>query len=152
FDFELGTLPDWWRIKQLFDDFSSQTTTVLDYLDVPPVPPVPPADLVPGLARATQWPVDEISALLGILALAQPALLDGRALVQLARCFELADRIGTTPSRLKSQVWDPAFNEAADQLKPHDLAPRLRAPADFLYGLIKVATGPKDWPAVARSL
>lgn len=146
FDFELGTLPDWWRIKQLFDDFSSQTTTVLDYLDASP------ADPVPELARATQWPVDEIIALQGILALAQPALLDGRALVRLARCFELADRIGTTPFRLKSQVWDPAFVDPAGPLDSHALAQRLRAPADFLYGLIKVATDLKDWPAVARSL
>ena len=158
FDFELGTLPDWWRIKQLFDDFSSQTTTVLDYLDDSPaaLADVKTAEqqdlLVPGLSRATQWPKDEINALLAMpeiaailanFSLASNVLLDGRALVVLARCFELAGRTGTTPGRLKSQVWNRAFGADASQLL---------VAADFLYGLIKVATSPKDRPDVARSL
>jgi hypothetical protein len=139
FDFELGALPDWWRIKQLFDDYSSQTTTILDYLDEPLM------DRVSGLARATQWPVEEINSLLAIYSLPPAALLDGRAVVRLARCFELADRIGTTPSKLKSQVWDLAFGSSPSELQ-------LKAAADFLYGLIRVAATPKDWPGVARSL
>jgi hypothetical protein len=134
YDFELRTLPDWWRIKQVFDDHSSQTTTALDYLDAPPL------DLVAGLARATQWPVGEINTLLSILS-PQPVLPDGRAIARLSRCFELSDRMGTVPSKLKSQVWDPAFGTS-----------QLPVAADFLYGLIKVATDPKDWPGVARSL
>jgi hypothetical protein len=158
FDFELGTLPDWWRIKQLFDDFSSQTTTALDYLDGAPValanvPDTEQQDfLLSELARATQWPKGEIIALLAMtevaavlahFSLAPNVLLDARALVVLSRCFELADRIGTTPSKLKSQVWDLVFGAGASQLQ---------VAADFLYGLIKVATSPKDWPGVARSL
>src|SRR5262249_39725839 len=58
FDFELAALPDWWRIKQLFDDHSGQTPSLLDYLDDPTI------DRVTGLARAAQWPIDEITALL----------------------------------------------------------------------------------------
>ncbi|OJH33892.1 hemopexin repeat-containing protein [Cystobacter ferrugineus] len=137
FDFELGTLPDWWRLKQLFDDHSSQTTTVLDYLDDPTL------ERVSGLARATQWPMEELNALLAIFSLQPNALLDGRTVVRLARCFELVDRLGTTPSKLKSQLWDLVFGSGPSQLQ---LA------ADFLYGLIKVATSPREWPGVARSL
>lgn len=137
FDFELGSLPVWWRLKQLFDDLSSQTTTFLDYLDDPSI------DRIAGLARAAQWPAEEITALLAILSLQPAALTDGGAVDRLARCFALADRIGTTPSRLKSQVWDLAFGAvAADQ----------RTAADFLHGLIKAATGAREWPTVARLL
>jgi hypothetical protein len=137
FDFELGTLPDWWLIKQLFDDASTQSPTALDYLDDPAI------DRVSGLARATQWPVEEITALLALFALPPAALRDGRAVVRLVRCFELAERLGTTPSRLKSQLWDPVFGPAPL---------RLQEAADFLYGLLKVATSTRDWPVVARAL
>ncbi|TMQ24585.1 MAG: hypothetical protein E6J90_07890, partial [Deltaproteobacteria bacterium] len=149
FDFELGSLPTWWRIKQLFDDFSSQTTTMLDYLDEPDGAAI---DRIAELARATQWPVGEITALLTFLSLVTGDLADGRAVVRLARCFELADRTGTTPSRLKSQVWDLAFGAGVAQLASDARASQLLVAADFLYGLIKAATSAKDWPEVARSL
>jgi hypothetical protein len=145
YDFELGTLPDWWRIKQLFDEHASQTTTLLGYLDKPIDDPA--KDPVSKLARATRWPEDEIAGLVTIFS--PPSwpssldLTDGRAIVRLARCFELANRLGTTPSRLKSQVWDRSFGSGALQLAEA---------ADFLYGLLKVATSPKEWPEVARSL
>jgi hypothetical protein len=137
FDFELGSLPDVWRLKQLFDDHSSQTPTLLDYLDDPGM------DRVSGLSRATQWPVEEITALLGLFSLPPSALVDGRAVALLARCFELADRLGTTPSKLASEVWNRVFGSTP---------PQLQAAADFLYGLLKVATPPAEWPGVDRLL
>ncbi|HEX8108460.1 MAG TPA: hemopexin repeat-containing protein [Kofleriaceae bacterium] len=150
FDFELGALPDWWRIKQRFDDHASQATTLLDYAsqatslldDVK----APMADPVSRLAQATLWPQDEILAVLQIYQLDQlepPALLDCRVVARLARCFELADRMQTLPSKLDSEVWQKMFGSNA---------PSLAAAADFLHGLIKAATSSKDWPGVARSL
>lgn len=137
YDFELGTLPDYFRIKQLFDDFSGQLTTMLDYLSDSTL------DRVSALAVATTWSADEINALLVILSLPASALIDGRMVERLGRYFELCDRIGATPSKLKSQFWDLTFGSGA--LKLQDAA-------DYLYGLIKAATSPKDWPAVSRSI
>jgi len=137
YDFELGALPDYFQIKQLFDDFSGQLTTLLDYLDDTTM------DRVSGLARATTWPVDEITTLLGLLSLPASSLLDGRTVERLARYFEMGERIGATPTKIKSQFWDLAFGSGALNFQ---LA------ADYLYGLIKVATSPRDWPAVSRAI
>lgn len=147
YDFELGKLPDWWRVKQLFDDYSGQTPTSLDYLDGldfnDPKFYLPLTDpRVVALARATQWPVESIKSLLAIFVYQPTDLLDARTLVRLARCFELADLLGATPDKLYSEVWKNAFQEPL----------KLEAAADYLYSLIKAGTSTRDWTEVSRSL
>jgi hypothetical protein len=136
FDFELGDLPDVWRIAALFANYSFPTSSMLEYLDQPQAQPVQ------ALARATQWAAPEIDALAMILGLDPSELSDGGVAARLARCFELADRMGTTPSKLKP-VWDGIVDS--------DVSKR-RAIGDFLYGLIRSATSAKDWPDVYRKL
>lgn len=63
-------------------------------------------------------------------------------LLALADVFELADRFGTGPSRLHTEVWTPLHGAAAD---PH------RA-ADVLHDLAERAAGPQRWPTVSRQL
>jgi hypothetical protein len=150
YDFELGKLPDWWRVKELFDQYSAQTPSVLEYLDA--LDFSDPKFVQPGLdprlvalVRATQWAADAVQAVLSIFGLDVAALLDARVLVRLARCFELADRVGTAPQKLKTELWNRAFQPPAGPAE-------LQLAADYLYQLIKAGTSLRDWTEVARSL
>lgn len=147
YDFELGKLPDWWRAKQLFDDYSAQTPTSLEYLDGLDFDD-PKFDLhdvdpeVVALARATQWPIESIQALLDIFGYSPANLLDARTLLHLARCFELADLLGAAPEKLYSELWKNTFQAPL----------QLEAAADYLYSLVKAGTSARDWTEVSRSL
>ncbi len=138
-DLELGHLPDFWDFKQHVEFFSSQTTTLLQYFNSPQ------PGLAADLARATQWPASEITALLAALSLSEAMLKNSRTVSRLARCFGLADRFGTLPSKLREQLWNPVFG-GTTAIRDFVSA------ADFLYGLIKAATDPKDWPHVSSEL
>ncbi|HEU4405626.1 MAG TPA: hemopexin repeat-containing protein [Polyangiaceae bacterium] len=144
-DFELGTLPDVWDYRQLVDDVSAQTSTVVEYLDGPLASPGGGAPAAPEaeLALVTQWPTDEIEGLLPLLSIDPAALRDSRTVAHLARTFRLAERLGTTPLKLESQLWQPAFGPSRDNPV---------AAADFAYALAKAATDAREWPAASAAL
>ncbi|HET9932644.1 MAG TPA: neuraminidase-like domain-containing protein, partial [Polyangiaceae bacterium] len=141
FDFELGHLPLWWQAKQLFDDHSDTTPSLLEYVDTEVA-----SDQTEALARATQWPSDTIAALLLIYGLAEVDLLDLGTLSQLARALELAERVGSTPKKLKSEFWDRVFGAS-----PAPVASLTQA-ADYLFQLIKATTSSQEFVTVARDL
>jgi len=141
FDFELGKLPLWWQAKQLFDDHADTTPTLLEYVDAEVA-----SDQTSALARATQWPSDTITALLQIYTLTDADLLDLGTLAQLARALELAERVGSTPKKLKTEFWDRVFGVAPAPVSS------LTQAADYLYQLIKAITSSQDFVTVARDL
>jgi hypothetical protein len=142
-DFALESLPDYWDLKQLSDDYSSPPLTYLEYLSAAPSRSA--AELPALLSQATGWPAstdnDQISFVLHALGVPAATLADSRNVARLARRFRLADRIGTTPSKLAQRLWQP-LDQHAD----------LTGAAEFAYGLLKARTSTRDWPVVAAEL